>query len=104
MMWYIYSLFGILLRRQVFDVNEGNDDWRDLIHPENYGLTQTQNFYIPVLVSGYISVTCFCTYRKTNFYTSYIQFILYVQTQSIFNQYVSFVTLQTISQWSFNPR
>jgi len=47
MMWYIYSLFGILLRRQVFDVNEGNDDWRDLIHPEKYGLTQTQNFYIP---------------------------------------------------------
>ena len=49
MMWYIYSLFGILLRRQVFDVNEGNDDWRDLIHPEKYGLTQTQNFYISVI-------------------------------------------------------
>ena len=49
MMWYIYSLFGILLRRQVFDVNDGNDDWRDLIHPEKYGLTQTQNFYIPVM-------------------------------------------------------
>ena len=48
-MWYIYSLFGILLRRQVFDVNEGNDDWRDLIHPAKYGLTQTQNFYIPVM-------------------------------------------------------
>ena len=50
MMWYIYSLFGILLRRQVFDVNEGNDDWRDLIDPEKYGLSQTQNFYIPVML------------------------------------------------------
>ena len=57
MMWYIYSLFGILLRRQVFDVNEGNDDWRDLIHPEKYGLTQTQNFYIPVMFKKASSVT-----------------------------------------------
>jgi len=46
MIWYIYAFFGIILRRQVFDVNEGNDDWRELIHPEKYGLTQTQNFYI----------------------------------------------------------
>ena len=56
-MWYIYSLFGILLRRQVFDVNEGNDDWRDLVHPEKYGLTQTQNFYIPVMFKKASSVT-----------------------------------------------
>ena len=48
MIWYIYAFIGILLRRQVFDVNEGNDDWKELIHPEKYGLTQTQNFYIQV--------------------------------------------------------
>ena len=41
-------LLGILLRRQVFNVNDGNDDWQDLIHPEKYGLEQTQNFYIQV--------------------------------------------------------
>ena len=48
MIWYIYVLLGILLRRQVFNVNDGNDDWQDLIHPEKYGLEQTQNFYIQV--------------------------------------------------------
>ena len=48
MVWYIYVLLGILLRRQVFNVNDGNDDWQDLIHPEKYGLEQTQNFYIQV--------------------------------------------------------
>ena len=62
MIWYIYSLFGILLRRQVFDVNEGNDDWRDLIHPDKYGLTQTQNFYIPVMFKKASSVTSSHTY------------------------------------------
>ena len=35
MIWYIYAFIGILLRRQVFDVNEGNDDWKELIHPED---------------------------------------------------------------------
>ena len=48
MVWFIYVLLGILLRRQVFNVNDGNDDWQDLIHPEKYGLEQTQNFYIQV--------------------------------------------------------
>ena len=48
MIWYIYVLLGILLRRQVFNVNDGNDDWQELIHPEKYGLQQTQNFYIQV--------------------------------------------------------
>ena len=49
-MYYLYVLLGILLRRQIFNVNEGNDDWRDLVYPEKYGLTQTQNFYIPVRI------------------------------------------------------
>ena len=48
MMWYIYALLGILIRRQAFEVNNGNDDWMDLVHPEKYGLTQTQNFYMQV--------------------------------------------------------
>ena len=52
MIWYIYVLLGILLRRQVFNVNDGNDDWQDLIHPEKYGLEQTQNFYIQVYVQN----------------------------------------------------
>ena len=51
-MYYLYVLLGILLRRQIFNVNEGNDDWRDLIYPEKYGLTQTQNFYIPVRINN----------------------------------------------------
>jgi len=45
-MFYVYTLLGILLRSQVFEVNNGNDDWMDLEHPEKYGLTQTQNFYM----------------------------------------------------------
>ena len=48
MMWYIYALLGILIRRQAFEVNNGNDDWMDLVYPEKYGLTQTQNFYMQV--------------------------------------------------------
>ena len=48
MMWYIYALLGILIRRQAFEVNNGNDDWMDLVHPEKYGLTETQNFYMQV--------------------------------------------------------
>ena len=44
----IYAWLGVLLRGQMFEVNNGNDDWRDLIHPEKYGLTQTQNFYMKV--------------------------------------------------------
>ena len=47
-MFYVYTLLGILLRSQVFEVNNGNDDWMDLVHPEKYGLTQTQNFYMQV--------------------------------------------------------
>ena len=48
MILYIYAWLGVLLRGQMFEVNNGNDDWRDLIHPEKYGLTQTQNFYMKV--------------------------------------------------------
>ena len=48
MMFYVYTFLGILLRTQVFEVNNGNDDWMDLVHPEKYGLTQTQNFYMKV--------------------------------------------------------
>jgi len=33
------------MRGQMFDVNDGNDDWKDLVHPEKYGLTHTQNIY-----------------------------------------------------------
>ena len=47
-MFYVYTFLGILLRSQVFEVNNGNDDWMDLVHPEKYGLTQTQNFYMKV--------------------------------------------------------
>ena len=47
-MYYFYVLLGILLRRQAFEVNNGNDDWMDLVYPEKYGLTQTQNFYMKV--------------------------------------------------------
>jgi len=46
MMFYVYTFLGLLLRTQVFEVNNGNDDWMDLVHPEKYGLTQTQNFYM----------------------------------------------------------
>ena len=46
--YYIYLLIGTLIRWQIFDVNDGNDDWQELIHPEKYGLKQTQNFYIQV--------------------------------------------------------
>ena len=51
-MYYIYLLLGILIRWQIFDVNDGNDDWKELIHPEKYGLKQTQNFYIQVEATG----------------------------------------------------
>jgi len=45
-MWYIYALLGFLIRRQAFDIHNGNDDWMDLVHPEMYGLQHTQNFYM----------------------------------------------------------
>ena len=47
-MYYVYVILGIILRSFVFQVNDGNDDWKELIHPEKYGLSQTQNFYIKV--------------------------------------------------------
>ena len=53
-MFYVYTLLGILLRSQVFEVNNGNDDWMDLEHPEKYGLTQTQNFYMQVFLKNII--------------------------------------------------
>ena len=30
----------------MFAVNDGNEDWADLVNPEKYGLTHTQNIYI----------------------------------------------------------
>ena len=45
----LYMWLGVLLRGQIFDVNNGNDDKLDLIHPERYGLTETQNLYIKVV-------------------------------------------------------
>ena len=48
MLLSIYARLGVFLRRQIFKVNDGNEDWRDLVHPEIYGLTQTQNFYMKV--------------------------------------------------------
>ena len=48
MMWYVYVWLGIFLRSQLFDVNNGNDDSKELVHPEKYGLTQAQNLYIAV--------------------------------------------------------
>ena len=64
MMWYIYALLGILIRRQAFEVNNGNDDWMDLVHPEKYGLTQTQNFYMQV--SNMISANKINCLMKSN--------------------------------------
>jgi hypothetical protein len=55
-MYYFYVLLGILLRRQAFEVNNGNDDWMDLVHPEKYGLTQTQNFYMKVIIRFFITL------------------------------------------------
>lgn len=56
MMYYFYVFLGILLRRQAFEVNNGNDDWMDLVHPEKYGLTQTQNFYMAVIILSFIKL------------------------------------------------
>ena len=56
MLFYVYVFLGILLRSQVFEVNNGNDDWMDLVHPEKYGLTQTQNFYMKVCTNEVESV------------------------------------------------
>ena len=36
---------GTLIRAQVFDVNNGNEDKADLVNPSNYDLENTQNFY-----------------------------------------------------------
>ena len=49
-MYYVYVLLGILARKGIFEVNNGNDDWMDLVHPEKFGLTQTQNFYMKVTI------------------------------------------------------
>ena len=43
-MWFSAWL-GSLLRAQLFDVNNGNEDRADLGQPSNYGLENTQNFY-----------------------------------------------------------
>ena len=43
-MWFSAWL-GSLLRAQLFDVNNGNEDRADLGQPINYGLENTQNFY-----------------------------------------------------------
>ena len=62
-MFYVYTLLGILLRSQVFEVNNGNDDWMDLVHPEKYGLTQTQNFYMQVFSKNPIYTLNYCILR-----------------------------------------
>ena len=51
----LYVWLGVLLRGQIFDVNNGNEDKMDLIHPEKYGLTQTQNLYIKVVIRLFIT-------------------------------------------------
>ena len=43
-MWLTQWL-GALIRAQVFDVNNGNEDKADLVNPVNYDLENTQNFY-----------------------------------------------------------
>jgi len=43
-MWLTQWL-GTLIRAQVFDVNNGNEDKADLVNPANYDLENTQNFY-----------------------------------------------------------
>ena len=43
-MWLTQWL-GTLIRAQVFDVNNGNEDKADLVNPNNYVLENTQNFY-----------------------------------------------------------
>ena len=43
-MWLTQWL-GTLIRAQVFDVNNGNEDKADLVNPNNYDLENTQNFY-----------------------------------------------------------
>ena len=55
-MYYVYVILGIILRSFVFQVNDGNDDWKELIHPEKYGLSQTQNFYIEVYLRALVVV------------------------------------------------
>ena len=48
MMLTVYGWLGVLLRTFIFEPNAGNDDWKELVHPETFGLTQTQNLYITV--------------------------------------------------------
>ena len=43
-MWLTQWL-GTLIRAQVFDVNNGNEDKADLVNPSNYDLENTQNLY-----------------------------------------------------------
>jgi len=43
-MWFSAWL-GTLLRAQIFDVNNGNEDWADLVDPSKYGLENTQNIF-----------------------------------------------------------
>jgi len=47
-MWNLsfYVWLGAFIRSQMFAVNDGNEDWADLVNPEKYGLTHTQNIYI----------------------------------------------------------
>ena len=47
-MWLTQWL-GTLIRAQVFDVNNGNEDKADLVNPSNYDLKNTQNFYFRLL-------------------------------------------------------
>jgi len=41
-----YVWLAGLLRGQMFQTWEGNDDWEELVNPEKYSLTNTQNIYI----------------------------------------------------------
>lgn len=43
-MWFSAWL-GALLRAQLFDFNNGNEDAADLVEPKKYGLENTGNFY-----------------------------------------------------------
>ena len=45
MLLSFYLWLGSLMRGQMFMTWDGNDDWRDLVNPEKYGLTHTQNIY-----------------------------------------------------------
>ena len=42
----IYQRLASYARPKMFAVNDGNEDWAELVKPEKYGLEHTQNIYL----------------------------------------------------------